>query len=161
VSEEVQRRYRVAGNALDQEKLELTAEGERLNEVRGQIEADRAGFEEDVAEYNRTAAEVDARFPPSAVESGIYREAIRTERGRVVSASREIRVYRFVDQTDLVRVLAHELGHSLGLGHVAAEGALMSEQYGPREVARGSLVKREDVDALIERCTELFEVPPR
>jgi hypothetical protein len=155
--QDVLRRVRAAGSALDRETQEMRLEAQGLEDVRSQIETERARFDEDVAEHNRLVAEIDARFPPTRVESGVYREAIRSERGRAVSASREIRVYRFSDEADLVRVLAHELGHSLGLGHVEEAGALMSEEYGPGSAAARRLIHNEDVNALIARCPGLFE----
>jgi hypothetical protein len=155
--QDVLRRVRSAGASLDVENQELQAEARRLEEERVEIDAERTRYEDEVAEYNRRVEEIDARFPPTRVESGVYREAIRQERGRAPSASREIRVYRFTDREDLVRVLAHELGHALGLGHVDVTGALMSEEYGPQDVQGDRPIKLEDVNALIARCPGIFE----
>jgi hypothetical protein len=155
--QDVMRQVRSAGSQLDVESAELMEEARRLEEERSEIDAERTRYDEDVAEYNRRVTEIDARLPPTRVESGVYREAIHHERGRATSASREIRVYRFSDREDLVRVLAHELGHSLGLGHVEVTGALMSEEYGPSDVQRSRPIKLEDVNALIARCPGLFE----
>jgi DNA repair exonuclease SbcCD ATPase subunit len=38
---------------------------------------------------------------------------------------KEIHIYKFSDQTELVTVLAHEFGHALGIGHVDGSGSLM------------------------------------
>lgn len=155
--QDVMRQVRAAGSMLDVESQDLREEARRLEEERAQIDAELVRYDEDVAEYNRRVTEIDTRLPPTRVESGVYREAIRTERGREPSASREIRVYRFSDREDLVRVLAHELGHSIGLGHVEVTGALMSEEYGPSDVQGTRPIKLEDLNALIARCPGLFE----
>jgi hypothetical protein len=156
---DVQRRLRAEGQSLDLENQQLQVRGQELQEMRRQIDEERARFEEDVAEYNRLAGEIDTRLPPSRIEAGVYREAIRVVNGRAASASREIRVFRFNDRDDLVRVIAHELGHSLGLGHVDAPNALMSVEYGPgtgQPQPRRALIRQVDVDALVALCPGLF-----
>ena len=35
----------------------------------------------------------------------------------------------FDDRSDLVRVLAHKLGHALGLGHYTNPGSIISQEY--------------------------------
>lgn len=144
----------------------LSGEKEELEEARRVLEADmrslrqaEVGFNERAEEHREEMDELVRAFPPTPVQSGEYREAVRREGGRLVSVSREIRIYRFRSGDDLSLVAAHELGHALGLGHSALEGAVMSEQHtrgGPRESA-GAL-HPDDVQQLRARCPDLW--PP-
>ena len=95
---------------------ELMDRGERLNR--------------EVTQRNRLWESLQEQFPARTVESGHYGEQVRFRQGRVSEVTdREIRIYYFDDRQELVLLLAHELGHALGLGHTAAEGAVMSEVH--------------------------------
>ncbi len=105
-----------------------------LERIERDLERRRSAMQEEIAQLNadveRRNADAEAlarAFPPSSIESGSYSETIQQRRGRLVGvADREIQIFRFVSRDHLVLLLAHELGHALGLGHVDTPEAVMA-----------------------------------
>ncbi len=105
----------------------LNAIGTSLNKLIGELNLS-------VEKYNQAGASTGGEF----------------EEGEYVSeaGSQRIDIYEYSNRTELVRVLAHEFGHALGLGHVADEEAIMYK----RNQGNGLSLTKDDVAALDARC---------
>ena len=103
---------------------ELRSRQERLNQMVDQFNGKITRHNRLVADANRS----NGRFTETVGVCVVH--------GHQVDG---IHVFAFVDHNDLVRTLAHELGHALGLGHVRQDGAIMSAASESENSGRPSL----------------------
>ncbi len=150
---EVVAELRRTEESLETERRRLQERAREIEEAAQALNEEQAEFNRAVDEFNRTSAGLEQRFPPERVESGVYRETVETVNGRIQEVGREILIYRFDDRDQLVRVIAHELGHALGLGHSPVTGAIMSEEH--EEASAAPRIHASDVELLQERCPGL------
>jgi len=136
-------------NKLNQERLALNAESTELQTAQTNINnladeintlastlnhlADSLNLS--VEKYNTTSSSRGKSF-----DEGVY----STDGADV----KEIDIYEFSSRAKLVRVLAHELGHALGLGHVEDPKSIM---YAEND-SGSNVLSADDLAALKARC---------
>ena len=126
-----------AGDALQREQDVLAAERSALEAQQASLSETEARLNQRLHEHQLSTEELAAAFPPSSVEAGEYRELVTRVDGRLESVSREIRLYRFASGADLRLLVAHELGHALGLGHTEdPSGVMHASAVADQPVAR-------------------------
>lgn len=149
---------------LQRTRRELESEREAIQALRREIERRERRLRRDQEEFGRRIGELEGRLEdlgseprPTATIAGYYNEKVTTGSDGSVSVSdRSITVFRFADREALVRILAHEFGHALGLGHSVDSATVMAETT-VDDGGRGSIfsVTPADLDMLRSRCPGL------
>lgn len=138
--------------ALLEERTRLTEERTTLEALRDTLAAAEASLRGEVEAHRIRGQDLQESLPPVRQAAGFYREAIRAGEDGSPLVGREIRVHRPGDRGDLVRILAHELGHALGLPHLEAPGALMAAEYNRMEDRGVPVVGAADVARFVRLC---------
>lgn len=150
---DVMRELRRAAEELERERGEVNARGEALNALVEEVNEGTTRANQAVEAYNREREALEEDLPPDAVRSGHYRESRRSLGPWVISREREIRIHQFDDRDHLHLVLAHELGHALGLEHSGEPDAVMFVNADRRGVGpEGVRLHPSDVERLLDRC---------
>lgn len=113
-------------NKLQTEKAQLQAQSSQLNNAEtslnsmaDEVNALVVALNHLVTVLNLSVDQYNATIGSSPSES--FEEGVYSSDG----AAREIDIYEFSNRTKLVRALTHELGHALGMVHVADPNAIM------------------------------------
>lgn len=130
---------------LEADRLELVEEASSLNETQEKI-SDLAAKINKLSEkgnalidsYNKEVNEYNLEYgEPREFTQGDYK-------------GDSINIYKFSTENELNKVLAHELGHALGLGHVEGTSSLMYYLLG--DTSGVPTLTTEDLDAYYEIC---------
>lgn len=108
--------------ALEAEKARLAGMRTRLSESVDRINVLADSIQSDVTKLNGLASRLNAKVD-------VYNEAVGHDfdQGNYVSdeGGKRITIFEFDDTMELKRVLAHEFGHALGLGHTDDPDSVM------------------------------------
>lgn len=145
--------WNARGGAPRDVQASLEAERSHLELRRRQLETDRAALEE-LAATVRSLADKGNAFAAAhnrdvTTFNALYGAPRQFHKGEF--DGREITVFEFHDARDLTLLLAHELGHALGLGHVTEPAAVMHAVEGGQSVEPLDLAAA-DLAALKTRC---------
>lgn len=123
---------RAAELATQQKTLEASAN--QIDALSAKINSLAAGLNKDVSTYNKIGSTSGAEF-----DEGLYVQD---------AGGRRIDVYQYDTRHRLVRLLAHEFGHALGLGHVAGVDSIMY----PMNTSANMSPSSEDLTELAAVC---------
>lgn len=115
---------------LNKKAEELDNYANNLNKVVDEVNRNINNFNQMVSKFNNIVMEKP--------EIGLY-----------TSGEEKIDIYFFSDEDNLVDTLAHEMGHSLGLDHIEAEGAIMNPI-----ISDDTLLTNADIELIKNYCSE-------
>lgn len=146
------------GGATPQEYQSLEKERQYIQTQKAELDNERLTLNEKAAELNALGDRVNELAKEFNIEIDIHNqrfgEAKEFDQGDYIN--NRINIYQFNGFSDLRLVLAHELGHALGLSHVENPKSIMYYLMDKQDL-NNPVLSKEDREALLKRCT--FHIP--
>ena len=147
------REWNAGGNTPLDQWYTFEAERARLLDMRSRLESERAALQDLASTVSGLAQKGNAiatqHNASVATFNALYGGPRQFHKGEF--DGRQIAIFEFHDSRDLVLLLAHELGHALGLRHVDDPAGIMHAVAGGQPL--GALVPTEaDLAALRKAC---------
>lgn len=142
------------GGAKPDQYRQLEALRRELEQEKNSLDSRRIALNQAAANLNALGDKVNALASELNIEVDIHNqrfgEAREFDQGDY--SGNRINIYQFEGISDLRLVLAHELGHALGLNHVENPKSIMYYLMDKQDL-NNPVPSKEDIQAFITRCT--------
>lgn len=162
----------VSAESFEQKKAEVEEKLHQLNsdiqyynsiggapkDVYDQLISRQKNIQREIAEINafanslnQKADEINSKIEGVNKSVGNFNEILQTlpEEGLYIAHENKIEIYIVENENRLAITIAHELGHALGLDHIAKESAIMNPT-----ASETTAVTQEDKDLLVSYCKQ-------
>lgn len=138
-------RYEDRKKEIDLKKRELARMEQRLKQKASELNSKVTFLNERIDGKNKLVDEYNQQFAGvREFTQGVY---------EWTADSKDINIFHFIDWDELKLVLAHEVGHALGIGHVSNPKSVMHKLMG-KQARPGIELTSQDIQALQNVCNQ-------